>query len=76
MRILTVVAVFELPNDFDGTTSDALRLLADYHQGNGRPNAIQASETTPHPKKSWEAFLNRPDGMKCVIESNITEHQL
>ena len=73
MKVFTIEAVFELPDNFSGTTSDALRLLADYHQGNGRPDA-KTGASNPHPEKSWNEFWNRPEGTKCVIGTSITEY--
>ena len=35
MKVLGHFAFFLLPDDFDGGLSDALRLLADYHEGEG-----------------------------------------
>lgn len=76
MKILGVSGYFELPDDFNGTFSDALRLIADYHDNEGieNPNRERVPESNLHPKKLWEEFLlNAVRGNRLTMEIAMKE---
>ena len=56
MRVLEVDGFFRLPDDWEGTFADALRLLADYHEGPGKERReLRPPKTTRD--DAWDKFL-------------------
>ena len=76
MKVFTVEAVFELPEDFEGDEVDALIAFAEYeklqrHTVNGSTGG--AGIRVPHSRATWEAFWNRPPGHRAAMACAITE---
>lgn len=55
MKALGLNGYFKLPDDFNGTLSDGLRLLADYHESKEARNKKQVSDVNP--ENYWAEFL-------------------
>jgi|SRR5208283_2799184 len=78
MKVLELSGFFRLPDDFYGTVSDAIRLLADYHESDGPSNPTRkcSHEDAPRTRKNaWEEFwkyaVTRNDG-KVVMDIGIS----
>lgn len=61
MKVLELRLFFKLPDDFAGTESDAIRLLAEYHEGTGKDNPNRSrspgSIEGRTREQDWEEFL-------------------
>lgn len=68
MKVLSFgIGYFELPEDFEGSFSDALRILADYHDEVKHSKKRRVNFEPPYSKydttnvaslKTWDEFLN------------------
>jgi len=70
-NVLRCEFYFELPDDFEGTRADAIRLLADYdeatedaHSTTMPPDEFAVHEESPH--LLWGTFLDRGAGKRLV----------
>lgn len=72
MKVLGLRGYFKLPNDFDGGLSDALRLLADYHD---RPETKKRKEVSDgNADDYWAEFLNDiKNGNRVTMGISISE---
>jgi hypothetical protein len=62
MQALELRAFFRLPDDFKGTESDAIRLLAAYHEGPGKENperkVLPADRDERTRDEQWDEFYS------------------
>lgn len=59
MKVLSLNGYFHLPDDFNGTLPDAIRLLADYHESKeARKQRIVGPDTMGVPPDLWSRFWN------------------
>lgn len=87
MKVLTIDALFfKLPDDFEGGLSDALRVMADYHDApktrEGQKRETNTDRSTPWRQmrdKMWLEFLEqikggqRLRGSVCICETEGDE---
>lgn len=68
MKVLCLYETyFKLPDDFNGTYSDALRLLADYHDSDTAKHRREIVDTIGLEIVLWDEFLEAvDDGLKHV----------
>lgn len=59
MKLLQIHAEFKLPDDFDGTFPDALRLLADYWES---PEAVARETMNDDDHPAWLSSKELPVG--------------
>jgi len=70
MKFLSLTGYFKLPDDFTGTVSEALRMLADYHDNEGLSNPARivedASDPSPEQQKIWTVRTYSCDWPGCT----------
>jgi len=77
MKVLSLNGYFLLPDNFIGDISDALRVLADYHES---PQAEKQRLTKEAANKTtdgdiWKGFIKGiPDGYKVYMGMAIGKH--
>lgn len=77
MKILYAEFIaFALPDDFNGGLSDALRLLADYHEEverEGKPQEISEIKDTVDVDEAWQDFIKGLPDKKLVAAMGVQE---
>ena len=79
MRVLEVNGFFRLPDGWSGTFSDALRVLAEYHEGDDRKDTeLTGNGDTERDRTSkWDSFLESiAEGFRVDMAVGLCEVSL